>query len=446
VWHALLLTVAVLAPGQDSSPAGDRQPPVEDQSAENTPKAKPAAPQETPAELRRRVNRLVRQLDADALADRQAAEKELTAVGPPVLELLPATNSRTPAEVRQRLARIVNIIESEAAERSAEPSLVTLDGTMPLADAITALQQQTGNRIAGYEDASADVETGFQDRMFWQALDSLLDQARLNVNAYGGTPGVMELTARPEEEVDRSARATYAGVFRFEPLRVQSVRNLRNPSIEGVRVAVRVEWEPRVQPVSLSQPLSDVSATDDLGNALSTSGQGERGSEVRPGVSGVEIELPFELPQRKATKITSLKGKLTALVPGRVETFEFARRLDLARGMELRKAGATVILDRVRKTGELYQIRIRVRFDEAGGALQSHRGWMLQNEAYVIDGQGQRVDHLGLERTRQDVNEVGVAYQFQLSEGLEGCRFVYKSPAMILELPVEYELKDIPLP
>ena len=42
--------------------------------------------------------------------------------------------------------------------------------------------------------------------------------------------------------------------------------------------------------------------------------------------------------------------------------------------------------------------------------------------------------------------EVGVAYQFPLPDGLTGCRFVYRTPAMMIEMPVEYELKDIPLP
>ena len=135
-----------------------------------------------------------------------------------------------------------------------------------------------------------------------------------------------------------------------------------------------------------------------------------------------------------------------ALIPGRVETFQFDRRLDQARGMELRKAGATVVLDRVRKNGGLYQVLIRVRFDEARNALESHRGWVFQNEAFMIDAKGQRIANAGLEATRQSSEEVGVAYLFPLADGLDGCKFVYRTPAMILEMPVDYELKDIPLP
>ncbi|MCA9178994.1 MAG: hypothetical protein KDB14_31235, partial [Planctomycetales bacterium] len=227
---------------------------------------------------------------------------------------------------------------------------------------------------------------------------------------------------------------------------VQAVRNLRNPAVEGCRVTVRVEWEPRVRPVSLSQALAEVNAVDDLGNPLLPEGQGSRGSEVQPGISGIELELPLSLPERKATKIASLKGRLVALVPGRLETFRFDRRLDEARGMELRKAGCTVVLDRVRKNGDLYQVQIRVRFDEARESLESHRGWIFQNEAYIVDAKGQRVANAGLEATRQSADEVGVAYLFPLKDGLDGCSFVYRSPAMILEMPVEYELKDIPLP
>ena len=45
---------------------------------------------------------------------------------------------------------------------------------------------------------------------------------------------------------------------------------------------------------------------------------------------------------------------------------------------------------------------------------------------------------------RQD--EVGVAFLFDRPEGLEGCRFVYRSPVVIVALPVEYQLTEIPLP
>ncbi len=270
MWSTMLLMGALLVPGQDAEP--DKQPAPDKGAPKN------AAPDK--AALRIKVNRLIRQLDADDLADRDAAERELTEMGALILDLLPATDGSTPAEVRQRLARIANAIESSAANITSEPSTVTLEGKMRLDEAMAEMQQQTNNR---FEDATtAEVTTDFKDLTYFEALDKLLDQARLNINPYGGTSGVLTLVERPEGEGNRADNATYSGVFRIEPLRVQAVRNIRNPTVQGCRVALRMEWEPRVRPISISQPLAAVTAVDDLGNELSAEGQGNRGSEVQP--------------------------------------------------------------------------------------------------------------------------------------------------------------------
>ena len=391
-----------------------------------------------------KVRELVRQLDADTLKERDAAEQELTKLGATIVDLLPPTNRNMPGDVRQRLTRISNAIQTSAANISGDPSKVTLSGDIRLDEALKELEQQSGNPFSG---ATGEVvTTGFRNELYLKAVDSLLDQANLTVRMYGGEPGTLTLVERPEDEAPRAERAVYAGAFRLEPLRVQSVRNLRNPAVQGCRVALRVEWEPRLRPISIIQSLADLVVTDDLGNELSVEGQGNRGSEVLPGASGIELELPFSLPDRKAAKIASLKGKLMALVPGRVETFQFNRRLDESAGMELRKAGCTVVLDRVRKNGDLHQVMVRVRFDEAREALESHRGWFMQNEAFIVDAKGRRIAHASREQYQQSAEEVGVSYYFALEDGLDGCRFVYRSPSMILQLPVEYEVKDIPLP
>src|SRR4029453_8274225 len=64
------------------------------------------APAAADGELKAKVEKLVPQLDSNEAAKREAAEKELIALGPEVLPLLPTTGPRTPAEVRIRLGRI----------------------------------------------------------------------------------------------------------------------------------------------------------------------------------------------------------------------------------------------------------------------------------------------------------------------------------------------------
>jgi hypothetical protein len=57
-----------------------------------------------------------------------------------------------------------------------------------------------------------------------------------------------------------------------------------------------------------------------------------------------------------------------------------------------------------------------------------------------------KIAYGGYEQTRQTKDEVGIMYLFPLLKGPEGLAFVYKTPTAIMEMPLEYELKDLDLP
>jgi hypothetical protein len=111
-----------------------------------------------------------------------------------------------------------------------------------------------------------------------------------------------------------------------------------------------------------------------------------------------------------------------------------------------RRAGVIVTLESVRRNNEIYEVRVRIQFDETSGALQSHLDWASTNEAYLEAPDKTKVPPDGTDPTRSTEDEFGMAYLFGLDEKLTGYTFVYKTPAVFVELPVEYEIKDIPLP
>ena len=96
--------------------------------------------------------------------------------------------------------------------------------------------------------------------------------------------------------------------------------------------------------------------------------------------------------------------------------------------------------------GEVWEIHMQFALDEAKGSLQSHRNWVFQNLSYLVDKDGKRIENAGFEATRQTPNEVGIAYLFDVPDGLDGLTWVYESPAAIVDLPIEYEIKSIELP
>ncbi|MEX2027793.1 MAG: hypothetical protein WEH44_10830, partial [Pirellulaceae bacterium] len=410
--HSLLL-VSALALAQPDGKAADGK--AGDVPAEQT-KAAATAPS---AALAAKVKLLIRQLDSDQQAQREAAEKELVALGEDVLPLLPPITRTIPAEVKNRLGRVRKALMDLAIAATTKPKFVTLSGEMLLSEALAAIEKQTGNRVTDSreEDKSDPQITLKLDKApFWEALDTILDAAQLTLYNYDAQEGELSYVARDENALPRVGRGNYSGIFRLEPTRIEIDADLRNPASKALRLTVDAAWEPRVRPVVVMLPVSQFQATDESGNAVEVdSGDGDLEFPVEGADAGVELVIPFKIPARSVKQIASVKGKLTAVLLGRAETFEFANP-ESKKGTEEERGGVTVVLDQCRKVDELLEARMRVKFVKASNALESHRGWIYNNPCYLEDAQGGKVEQAALEATLLDENEVGIIYRFDLGD------------------------------
>jgi hypothetical protein len=426
--------------------------------------AKDAADQPSASQdddLARQVGRLIRQLNDDAAAQRDAAEQELMDLpgasatsADHFLALLPPDSDQLSLAVRERLARIRKQVEARAAKSAVAPTTVSLSADqMPLLDIFAAIEKQTGNRISDHREQAGDADgkkqkpltVTFQNEPFWSAVDQLLDQAGLGVYNYAGDDA-LAIVEREPGDGPRHGSAVYSGPFRLEILEVSAQQNLRKPDRNSLKLQMEVAWEPRLRPIAVLQAAAEVEAADDIGQKLARSQpDASLDAEISIGTQATELVLPLALPPRTATRITSLKGKLRALVPGRQVKFQFDD-LTHASGKTKSIGGVQVTIDSVRKNNEVWEVHMRLRLDEDNHALESHRGWAFQNLSYLVDKDGKRIESAGLETTLQTKNEVGVAYFFDQQAGLDGLTWVYETPAAIVELPVDYEFKDIRLP
>ncbi|WP_145087615.1 hypothetical protein [Anatilimnocola aggregata] len=210
---------------------------------------------------------LVKQLDSNQLAQRDASEKELVALGADVLEHLPVVNNRTPAEVRNRLTRVRAALLKIAVEAATRPATVSLDGEMNVLEALKKITEQTGNAFVDYrerfnqEEKNPKIKVSLEKVPFWQALDTVLDAAELSLYDYDDEASALAFTNRDGAALKRTGQAFYSGLFRLEPSRIEAVRNLKNPASRSLRLTVDVAWEPR--PIVLQQPLAEVEAKDE---------------------------------------------------------------------------------------------------------------------------------------------------------------------------------------
>ncbi|MGI9427725.1 MAG: hypothetical protein ACR2NM_03625 [Bythopirellula sp.] len=408
-----------------------------------------------------RVERLVRQLNADEADRRDEAERELVNLAPTAqaeqcdayLKLLPKPIEGMPAEVQLRLVRLRKKIESEQSSRALAASRLTLAAQeSELNELFEDIYQQTGNRLTdhreqfGQEPSSRPVTLTVNDEPFWPAVDKLLDAAVMTVYPFSGEKSLAVINAEPDT-MPRLGNASYAGPFRIEAVNVVARRNLRSPDQQGARVELEIAWEPRLRPIALSQPVEALEILADDGSPIMlASSTPVLNIEVQPGSHATEMTIPLNLPPRDVKQLASFKGEMSALVPGRLVEFEFDN-LEQAKNETESRGGVSVVLSGVRKNQELWEIHMRIKVESAETGLESHRGWVFQNLTYLLNQQGELIDHAGFETTMQSENEVGLAYFFEVStDDLSEYTWVYRTPAAIVRMPVEYELKDIPLP
>jgi len=422
--------------------------------------ARPIQAVETDTALADQVDRLLRQLNDDQSTRRDEAEQQLLKLAPSdpnecdaFLLLLPKPLEGMPAEVRLRLSRIRNQIEKSQANEALAASRITLsDKETDLSEVLQQVAKQTGNQLVDYREQFGqpaeprNISLEIEDEPFWPAIDKILDAAEMGLYPFSGEESLAVIN-REEGSAPRSKRASYSGPFRIEAIAVVARRGLRSPEQQGASVELEFAWEPRLKPIALSQPAEALEIIADDGSLIALQNpDASFDVEIQPGSHATELTIPLLLPPRSVTRISSFKGTLSALVPGRTAEFRFAE-LGKQRNVVQRRGGVKVELSGVRKNQALWEIHMRLQVEGEETGLESHRGWVFQNLTYLLNKNEEIIDHAGFETTMQTENEIGLAYFFELPDDkIEDYTWVYRSPASIVRVPVEYELKEILLP
>ena len=410
------------------------------------------------------IQKLVEQLDAVDAADRDAAEKQLielglkdkqAASGEAFVDLLPKPNDEMPQEVQVRLTRIASEIRNRIAKQAIEGTTVTLDVTdAPLDEVLKELEKQTGNRVTDYreqfgqETADKKVTYKGENQPFWAALDAILDGVQMSPYNDSGEAN-LAIIDRDQGVLRRGGeRAVYSGPFRIEPTGASSQRGIRSPDQSGLSVDFEISWEPRLRPIGLALTAADLKVVCDDGRETPVVGGEEAFNvEVQSGSHATDVTVSLQLPARKSEKLATVAGRMTALVPGRMAELKFDN-LAGAKEVTQRAGEVAVTLDRVTKNQALWEIHMRLAVESSDAALDVNGGWVFQNIATLVDKDGEQLDNAGFETTLQTEDEVGFAYFYELPEGreLKDYTWVYRTPASIVAVPVEFRLENVPLP
>ncbi|MEM9365428.1 MAG: hypothetical protein AAGD07_05490 [Planctomycetota bacterium] len=396
------------------------------------------------------VSLWVDQLDAPQLATRRKAEQRLIEAGPRARVHLPVSTAHLSQEARLRLQ---DVIASWQRARSAEASrldTIDLDGAETLGAALEAISLATEVEFEHNANENAPVVVPAGPLSFWQALDLLLDQSDLDVNIYGGDRSTLMLVPREEERPSRVDSAAYAGVYRMEPTTVTSRRVLGRPRLSGLNVTMTLAWQPNRTPIGLTIPVGELQANLSNGAPLQSQASGETIEiATTSDLTESEFVLPMELPVRRDPEVDAIariQGRIQALMPG--PRHKFSLKISQPGALESKDA-MTVAIESVRPNGPLHEVRLRVTLAEAGDALESHRMWLLENDAHAESDDGTRLDHLGYQVYSQSPNEVGIGYLFDFggSSSVDASlRLIYQSPVSVSQVAVPFMIEAIPLP
>lgn len=400
-------------------------------------------------ELRQRL----RQLEDDELRLRDEAEAAIIEMGREVLKFLPSVTPQTSGEMKIRLQRIRQALERQAAESYMEASRVSIRGRYSLSSILEKMQQQTHNEFQlQNEDEGAGelmVVAEWDDVPFWTAVEELLKQTNHRIVGFAATENRLALAPGYSEN---PVRPFTAGPFRVEMVSVACQQNFGS-QIEGqATINLLFSWEPRLEPLFMQLPMvayrgqpnpaKETGATKEIG---ATNPQASPEVRLNVGGSSAQVEVLMERPDRGSSELESLRGQFIVAIPGERHQYVFEKFGSGARQSQ-KYGDVSVTLEGSRRNGPVYEIRMFVEFGDAAGALDSFRGWVMSNRAYLSDAAGGRIENVGFQTYSASSNGVGMSYLFQINQDPNLYQLIYESPSAVTRQTVDFELKHIPLP
>ena len=388
----------------------------------------------------------VSELDADSLAVRRQASQRLIDLGPGLLRDLPPNRSTDSPERSEALIRIRRDLEVQLAEQMKRPSRVSLNGEMTLWEALQSIEEQTQN---GFDKLNTETEPqvlDLEDVTYWEAISELIRQfPQFRLHPFRSLPGKLQLMLVPPD-FSTTPPLHAGGVFLFEPMRVESTSDLTNPMLDTTAVMIRMRWEPRLRPLSIVHDLTRLQGTTDLEHVLkSDRGQERLETPVQSGMGWVDFRATLQKADRSDQWVEELQGSLRVTLPAVETSFQF-KDLKLEQPIEQRTGKTVVTLMGTRKVNQLQSIQLRIRFDESTGSLESHRQWLFESPAILIDSDGNAVEYFTFETTLQKSDEVGISYLFGIDGDLADHVFEYRAPSAILTIEQDWAIQKLELP
>ena len=420
------------------------------------------------------VRRWVARLDVNRKADRAEAKKELLKLGPAALKWLPEPESLGSRATVEAIRDVRAKLERQKAEESVNATRLTAPGSHSVGETLPRLTKETGNVVVTddlpKELLSKPVELS-ERPTFWDVIEATSKQHHLSWS-FVGSPArlrIFPMTAAMKEETPRTVlAATQSKAFRI------ALKSIRERTVVGqdsgplLRLEIDVMSEPRLRPLFLKCAVADVAVngerktTKDKQHWQPYSPDAKLELTFGQGHRQMSVPLDFRRPAGEWSSL-SVSGRLHIETAAGEEPLQFPPGAE-ARNVSRRRGGVTVKVLRwesgVAKDNGL-EVTALVTYDTGGPAFESHRSWMLFNVAGLVRAgmmptekpmNGSAMNDVSLLKPTnidsdvQPDGSIAVTYRFEkLPLPASEYRFRYVAPTLILDVPLEFELRDVPL-
>ena len=413
--------------------------------------------------LEEQVRGLLKDLAGQTRAQRTAAEKRLRELGPRILPHLPPPELLPSASVRETVRLLRADLERVKARESVLPSRITIRGRNTVGKALAEISRQTGNAVDGHALPEAllerELDWDVAEVPFWKALDDLVDRLALRYE-YDAALRALKLALADRDVAEARRAVAHSGAFRIAVLHAERIVRSAGPGAsqkgaEGddlVRVSLELLSEPRLRALFLQVAAAEIKAR--AGEIALRPFSPEANYELALGEAGgrSRFTLDYLVPGSVRSTAISLAGRLRCTTAAGNEPIRFAGITKLQGQPELniarRRGGVTVTLNRVRGVvsdgkGEL-RVRVTVAYDSGGPAFETHRTWILHNDVFLQDAEGNRVRlNGGSETERQADGTLVIEYRFvDLPDPFPDFAFVYVAPSLIVDVPIDFEIQS----
>ena len=336
-------------------------------------------------------------------------------------------------------------------EKQPAPRLATLHGNYyPLKTALADLDQQTTNLVAdqmGDPDPVFNLKPGLEGVTFWQALDAIAEKAGGRVDLHPREGGIA-LTKRPAGW--KPPLVSHSGLFRITLNALTSKLDLESDA-RACTASVEVAWEPHLLPLLLETRPRSLKVQDDAGKAVPV---GAATSSLAPVDGRTSLSFDVALPsvERGVKKLSLVEGELYAVAPTKMLTFSFdaltaapgdARLQQTQEEVECRVA-------RVVEEDDRWSVAIELEYPEGNVHLDSYQSWVVNNEIYLEGKDGDRLPSSSYLLEGSTPRHATLTYHFtdkeRMKRGLGVWKLVYRTPALVVKVPIQFSFRDVPLP